>query len=134
MYVRREGGSVAILFKPDMVDAILAGRKTVTRRRGAKRWNVGAVHQAKTSLFGEPFARLRIRGVLHERFPGQTQRDIATLYRNPPGRSLDMEAYREAFSSWLDFCAAYVAINGGDPQVLYEPCWRIEFEVVNTDA
>ena len=55
-----------ILFKPEHVPMILSGRKTQTRRLGKKRWRVGAIHQCKTSLFGESFARVRIRGVCRE--------------------------------------------------------------------
>ena len=39
-----------ILFKPEHVEPIRMGRKTQTRRLGKKRWNVGAVHQARTRM------------------------------------------------------------------------------------
>ncbi len=61
-----------ILFRPEHVDPILAGTKTQTRRLGAKRWNVGAVHQARTRMMdaSSTFAHLRIlevrRELLHE--------------------------------------------------------------------
>lgn len=65
-----------ILFKPEHVDLILEGRKTQTRRTGKKRWNVGAVHQCKTQMFGEPFAKVLILGVREERLGKISWEDI----------------------------------------------------------
>ena len=50
-----------LLFKPEHVDMILSGRKTQTRRNWKKRRAVvGSIHQARTKLFGKPFAYLKI--------------------------------------------------------------------------
>ncbi|HUW11136.1 MAG TPA: hypothetical protein VM537_15510, partial [Anaerolineae bacterium] len=64
-----------ILFKPDMKQAILRREKTVTRRQGKKRWNVGAEHLCYTRPAfcnppGKPFARVRIVDVHRESKPG----------------------------------------------------------------
>jgi len=59
-----------ILFKPEHLDLILNGTKTQTRRissNGKKRWNVGAVHLAKTKMLSkEYFAKLEILAVYPE--------------------------------------------------------------------
>ena len=108
-----------ILFKEHNVSKILAGEKTVTRRRGRKRWNIGSIHQAKTRLFGEAFARLRIVSVLAEDRPGSEIAD---------GRDLDADGRREGFRNWVDFAAAWMAMHG--EKALTESSWRIAFEVV----
>lgn len=65
-----------ILFIPEHVPLILSGRKTQTRRLGKPRWIVGAVHQAKTKLFGAaPFAHLRIVEVRQEPLGAITEAD-----------------------------------------------------------
>lgn len=66
-----------ILFKPEHVDLILSGEKTQTRRLGKKRWNVGAVHQCKTGLFDDLFARVKILDVYEERLGDMGYVDIA---------------------------------------------------------
>ena len=53
-----------ILFKKEFIDKILNGTKTETRRKGKKRWNVGAIHQLQLSYFDkEPFAKVEILSV-----------------------------------------------------------------------
>jgi hypothetical protein len=58
-----------LLFLEEFVEPILAGHKTQTRRVwGEKpRAKVGARHQARTSLFGKPFAILLITARRRER-------------------------------------------------------------------
>ena len=114
-----------ILFKPEMAQAILEGRKTITRRRGRRRWNVGAVHQCYTRPAfanppGKPFGRVQIVSLFEESYPGQ-------------GASISeqRDAEWEGFRSWSEFCKAYACINGG--HTLAEPCWRVSFKLV-TDA
>ena len=120
-----------ILFKPDMKQAILRGDKTVTRRQGKKRWNVGAIHQCRTQMLGEPFARVRIVGVSYENYPGEYLR---RKYSHAPAhhpdllRENDEEGRREGFYGWAEFWDAYAEING--PASIQEPCWRVEFELV----
>ena len=73
-----------ILFKAEHVHPILEGRKTQTRRLGKRRWNVGAVHQCRTQLFGEPFARVEIVAVRQERLRSITLEDaLAEGYTGP---------------------------------------------------
>ena len=117
-----------ILFRPDMVPLILSGCKTVTRRRGKKRWNVDAIHQAWTKRGGPAFARVLIVSVNQEAAPGSPDGLLMS------DRWLTDESRYEGFAFWPDFEAAYVALNGGDPKVLRQPCWRVEFEVVTEDA
>ena len=116
-----------ILFKESMVPLILNGTKTVTRRRGRRRWNVGAVHLAYTRPAfarppGKPFARVRIVSMDYEAFPGHGHARWWSRY-------MDGEAQREGFSSWDEFLNAYTEINGVSSTG--EPCWRVEFTVVD---
>ena len=60
-----------MLFKPEHVDMILTGKKTQTRRLWKKRRAlVGSIHQARTELFGKPFAYLKILDV-HQEYLGE---------------------------------------------------------------
>lgn len=102
-----------ILFKPEHVAPILTGAKTQTRRLGKRRWRHDSIHQARTALFGEPFARLRILEVRQER--------LRTI-------SLD-DAVAEGYTGPGTFLHAFYRINGmafdADPLV-----WVVTFEVV----
>ncbi len=110
-----------ILFKPEFVDKILSGEKTVTRRMWARsRVKVGRVYQARTKMFGEPFARLRIVQIYYEIKPGSY-----VCYRDD---DLETEARKEGFRSWHDFKDTFAELN--KPDSLEEPCIRVEFEVV----
>lgn len=120
-----------ILFKPEMAQAILEGSKTVTRRRGKRRWKVGAEHLCYTRPAfarppGEPFARVRIVSVTRERHIG----DSVRIAFNPSltVARLHEEAEREGFECWAGFEATYRAINGERSYI--EPCWRVEFVLV----
>lgn len=65
-----------LLFKPEHVMPILDGVKTETRRVWKKaRVRVGSVQQAKTELFGAPFALLKILDVHREAFQCLTEED-----------------------------------------------------------
>ncbi len=122
-----------ILFRESMVLLILSGSKTVTRRRGKRRWKVGAIHQCYTRPAfarppGVPFARVRIvslhfeLSVGHSTMPLSNRWDGLMLARDAEGR-------REGFLNWNDFRAAYAIINGGI-ESWHEPCFRVEFELV----
>lgn len=103
-----------ILFRPEHVAPILAGAKTQTRRMGDKRWNVGAVHQCKTTLFSPdpPFAHVRILDVAQERLRSISHDD----------------AVAEGYTGIGTFLTAFYAINrmatDADPRV-----WVVRFEV-----
>ncbi len=56
-----------LLFQLKHVKPILEGQKTQTRRPGKKRWNIGAVHQAKRNYLKSGFfAKLHILDVYQE--------------------------------------------------------------------
>lgn len=100
-----------ILFKPEHVEPILNGTKTQTRRLGKKRWNVGAVHQARTRMLDAAscFASLRILAVEQE----------------PLGWVDDYGAKLEGYESRDHYLAAWNRINGDTK--LDTPVWVVEF-------
>ncbi len=88
-----------ILFKPEHLDLILTGTKTQTRRissTGKKRWNVGAVHLAKTKMLSKDFfARLEILAVYPEAILNISEED----------------ARAEGYPTRLDYLDAFCRIN-----------------------
>jgi hypothetical protein len=101
-----------ILFRPEHVEPILRQTKTQTRRQGKKRWNVGAVHQCQTKLFGSPFAAVRIMGVRRQRLKHISDADLrAEGY----GCLADYKAvFRDIYGEW----------NGN------QMVWVIDFELI----
>jgi len=125
-----------ILFKPDMVPLILAGKKTVTRRRGKRRWNIGAIHAAYTRPpfakgGAQPFARVRIVSVDQEDWVGDPWPRDGESWIDLDKRIGDKmlyrehEARREGFADWSEFCRTYEEINGQGS--LRNFCWRVAF-------
>ncbi|MBT5319298.1 MAG: ASCH domain-containing protein [Chloroflexi bacterium] len=100
-----------ILFKPEHVEMVLVGRKTQTRRLWKRRRMLpGSTHQARTRLFGEPFALLSVQRVWQEAI----------------GEVSDENANAEGYSSRDDFLAAFTRINGDVPPD--EVVWCVEFK------
>jgi len=65
------------LFKDYFMNAIVMGRKTQTRRNHKRpRAKVGVVHQCRTTLFGKPFAHIKILRVWQERLGDISQEDV----------------------------------------------------------
>ena len=103
-----------ILFRTEHIAPILAGVKTQTRRAGDKRWNVGAIHQCKTTLFSPdpPFARVRILDVRRQRL-GEMSRS---------------EVLAEGYQTWPQYIAALSRINSRE----FAPgdeVWVVTFEL-----
>ena len=69
----------------------------------------GSTHQARTRLFGEPFA------LLH----------VIRVWQEPIGDVSDDDAYAEGYSKRDDFLASFARINGDVP--LDEVVWYVEF-------
>ena len=107
-----------ILFRPENVPKILDETKDQTRRLGKKRWNVGSIHQAKTKLFGEPFARLRIMAVRQEKLCDISDEDVK----------------REGYSTRAEYYDAFVAINRLGTYTLGELVWVVDFKLVKEAA
>jgi hypothetical protein len=90
---------------------IQVGSKTETRRLGKKRWNEGSVHEAKTKLFGKPFAKLR----------------ILRVFRQPLGQMTRSDAKKEGYRTLQDYITVFRTING-----FWEPSqsvWVVQFKV-----
>jgi hypothetical protein len=102
-----------ILFKPEHVEPILSGRKTQTRRLGKKRWNVGALHQARTRMMDPTslFARLRILAVRRQRLQEMSFADV----------------HAEGYNTHAEYIAEWMRINRVFPPGLV--VWVVEFEV-----
>lgn len=105
-----------ILFRPEHVQSILDGRKTQTRRLGKKRWNVGAVHQARLRMMDADscFARLRIADVRRENLNDITEAD----------------ADAEGYDSRNEYLAAFYRINHYSYGWSVPDVWVVEFELV----
>lgn len=105
--------SGVILFKPENVALVLSGRKTQTRRRWKRRRMLpGSIHQAKTRLFGEPFASIRVQRV----------------WREPLGTISDADAIAEGYPGREEFAVAFARINGDVPPD--EVVWCVEFALM----
>jgi hypothetical protein len=105
-----------ILFKPEHVEPVLTGRKTQTRRRWKRRRMIpGSSHQARTRLFGEPFAIL----------------EVIRVWQEAIGEVSDEDAGAEGYSGRDDFLAAFTRINGDvSPD---EVVWCVEFTATAVD-
>lgn len=102
-----------ILFKKQFIDAILNGTKTETRRKGKKRWNVGAIHQCQLSYFDKnPFAKVEILSV-DENYLGNMGNDCAIA---------------EGFKSIVEFHEWW--INQYDKFDPTELIWVVKFKLV----
>ena len=85
------------LFKPEHVLKILNDEKTQTRRIWKKnRANVGSIHQARTELFGKPFAHLKVIKRFDERLG-----DISPI-----------DCIKEGYTSIIDYKNIWIKING----------------------
>lgn len=85
-----------LLFKSEHVEPILGGRKTQIRRLGKKRWNVGAIHQAKRNYHKSGlFALIEILDVSRERLY-----DIS-----------DSDAIDEGYQGRIDYLMAFARIS-----------------------
>ena len=101
-----------ILFKKRLIEPILSGQKTQTRRTGKKRWNIGSIHQARLNYYGKPFAHLRVLDARRERV----------------GDISEVDALAEGVGSVKEFVELWPAINGEwNPDL---EVWVVEFEVM----
>lgn len=106
-----------MLFKPELAQAILDGRKTVTRRPVIDdtpcRYAVGATYAVQPGRGKQAIGRMRVTSVSRE-----------------PFRPLDLsddELAREGFSSLSGFLGAWARIYN---TLIQDEVWRIEFEAV----
>jgi hypothetical protein len=102
-----------ILFTEHSKNLILAGKKTQTRRRGKKRWNIGSIHECRRGFKGEPFARVRILSVDKVRLGDITEEDARA--EGAKDKTEFIEVWRQIYGPWK-----------ADEEV-----WRINFAVVD---
>lgn len=75
-----------LLFKPYFQEAIWRGLKTQTRRNHKKqRCKVGSLQQCRTTLFGKPFAIIRVKRVWRERLADITPDEVRAEGFPSPG-------------------------------------------------
>jgi hypothetical protein len=109
-------------FTPSLAQAVLDGRKTVTRR---------LVSPNPRSPWASGACRLKV-GKTYAVCPGRGKHavarvEITAVRRAPLGHLTRDEARREGFESAADFEQAWAAINGGyDPTALV---WRVGFRL-----
>ena len=107
---------MVLLFKPYHVPLILADppKKTQTRRKWARpRVKVGNVYQARTKLFGPPFARLRVLRLWQEHI-----KDISEADSQAEG----YKSRREFLAKWQESFWTYDDIP-----------WAVEFELAKEE-
>lgn len=106
-----------MLFKPEHVPMILNCKKTMTRRIWKKpRALIGSIHQARTELFGKPFAYLKILNVQKQRLQSINHEDII----------------KEGYKTFESFYDKWVEINGN--WNIYQEVYVIEFFVIKEDT
>lgn len=113
-------------FRPELAQAVMAGRKTVTRRLTSENPRSPWFKDGCALKVGQTYAVCPGRG---KNSIGRVR--IVRLMSEPLGLLDDAEARREGFSREDEFFAAWVEINGSyDPDVIV---WRVEFAVVPTE-
>ena len=118
-----------MIFSTDMIDAILAGRKTRTtrpKRPGAFGWALCRYVVGRTYAVcpggGKPgVARIRVIAV--------TEWDhVADI------KPQEEHAQREGFATWQDFMARWTHLYGHSPERFHRPVWVIDFELDRSPA
>ena len=109
-----ESGAPIVIFKADHVALILAGKKTMTRRLGKKRWLPGHVHAIRVSRYEKPRGYIRILDVSERKLSDTT----------------DADAHAEGYSSLENYKAVWERIykTAWDPDLLV---WVVTFCIYN---
>ena len=102
--------SRAVIFSPELLPKVLDGTKTVTRRRSYR--EPGRTYAVQPGRGKKAVARIKIK------FATPSQAFLVD----------DAEARLEGFEDVEAFREAFKRIYG--PNALYDPCWRLQFEVV----
>ncbi len=93
------------MFKRDLLDLVLSGAKTQTRRRHKRLLKERKVYSLKRGWFSDTGAKIRILRVFRQRL----------------GEVSEEEARKEGFASLEEFREKWISINGS---------WNSEEEVV----
>lgn len=107
-----------MIFKPQLLEQIFAGEKTVTRRPvkpGEAGYRVGQVLSIQPGMARNSVGRIRLTGASRE--------PLGQIARRPG------EAGREGFGSFTEFLDYWRSLYKGkwDPS---EEVWRLEFELL----
>jgi hypothetical protein len=109
-----------MIFKPQLIDKVLAGEKTVTRRPARTRYcsyRRGQTYAIQSSRGKKGIGYIRIIGTQRERL----------LLENPA--YCESEAEAEGQTSWREFRQAWTELYGEfDPDL---DVWRIRFVLVD---
>ena len=97
-----------MMFNKELLDLVLSGRKTQTRRLHRRALKEGRVYALKRSWFKSTGDYVKITGVTRQRLRDVTEED----------------AWKEGFKSLEEFRAAWIEINGS---------WEPDTEVVVYD-
>jgi hypothetical protein len=126
-----------MLFKPELVEKILAGEKTQTRRAA----NQGeALSRHKDGGVGVRRLNDHYRWVAGHTYavqPGRGKHGVARIeitairYCARASDISESDAHAEGFASADEFREVYARINGID--ALDKPCWALTFMKVNPD-
>lgn len=120
-------------FRPELADAVMAGRKTVTRRlvrdnprspwwRERCSLNIGQDYAVCPGRGKNAIGRVRISSLTQQTL-GEAFGGFGDLHSGPQNR----EAMREGFRNAVSFQLAWLQINGGyDEDALV---WRVGFEL-----
>jgi hypothetical protein len=110
-------------FRPELAQAVMAGRKTVTRRALSDNPRSPWWRERCSLVVGRDYAVCPGRG---KHAIGRIS--IVSVRRVRLGDLDEAEAQREGFAGGREFVAAFEAINRcyADPDALV---WRVEFEV-----
>ena len=125
-----------MIFTPESIEAILAGRKTVTRRPAVD-WKrcynrVGHTYPVQPGRGQKAVGRIHILRTDPESFVGES---VVERCRSLPVDLLmwTREGEDEGFGTWHEFKREWLRLHPKDVYqdgMICAPCWRIEFELV----
>lgn len=129
-----------MLFKPELVEKVLAGKKTQTRRvwRESDAWLIdGDTMNVFCVSNGEGGRERWFVGKTYAVQPGRGERAVGRILLTAirhcarAGDISEEDARAEGFESVEQFRAVYAKLNGMG--ALERPCWALTFELVESE-